>query len=347
MKKFFLILIPVLALLIAGGIMLANFVLERASDKALEYLAAEGASRGVKVEFAKFENVGFKGVGAVRWSDFVTVIDAPRYISIAPGEQVLLSIGEINLDLMRLFQGVAAITSFDIGLRVQRSPTSAENSDAQIEGFDEGQLMVELPLNFTDKGNAAASIAEIPKRALQFLQEGNTQVPFDFRAKSTFKIGGAVVRADITTKERGGYYFLVMSPDDLRKIAAILKADFTEEEIRLVSLRPLLAPAIFKITNFARTQAAAAYAKDATVPEDAYRHVLWSFLLTREFGPEFAKQVTDAHEIGAIKFNTEADHRMDYNNNKVGRDYAKAGHAEGLILQMVRTDPGVVRVSQP
>jgi hypothetical protein len=347
MKKFLLTLILVLALLIVCGIMVVDFVLEKASNKALEYLAAEGTSRGIKVEFARFEDVGLSGLRAVQWKGFVAIINAPKYIALSPGEDVILSIGEINLDLPRLLKSVAAITADDIGVRVKRNPTPAENSGVQIEGLDQGQLMVELPLDFTDKGNVAASLVEVPKRALEFLQEGKTQIPFDFRAKSTFKIGGSVVGADITTQKQGGYYFLVMSPDDLRKIAARLKEDLTEEEIRLVSLHPLLAPAIFKITNYARTCSEVAYAKDAKVPEDAYRHVLWSFLLTKEFGPKFAERITNAHEIGAVNRNTEADHQMDYNNNKVGRDYVKAGYAEGQILQMVRTDPQVIGISQP
>jgi hypothetical protein len=75
--------------------------------------------------------------------------------------------------------------------------------------------------------------------------------------------------------------------------------------------------------------------------------VLWSFLLSKAFGPEFAEQITNAHEIGSVQFNTEADHQMDYNNNKVGRGYAKAGYMEGQILQMVKTDPQVIRDAQP
>jgi len=134
-----------------------------------------------------------------------------------------------------------------------------------------------------------------------------------------------------------------MSPGDVRMISKSLHEELTKTEISLLSTHPLLAPALFKIRNHARVQSEAAYANDATVSEDAYRHVLWSFLLTKEFGPEFAKQVTDAHEIGAVKPASEADHNMDYNNNKVGRDYAKAGYAENMLLGLVRTDPQVIR----
>ena len=108
MKKFLLTLIALLALLMVCGIMVVDFVLEKASNKALENLAAEGASRGIKVEFARFEAVSLSGFRAVRWKDFVAVINAPKYIALSPGEDVILSIEEINLDLPRLLKGVAA-----------------------------------------------------------------------------------------------------------------------------------------------------------------------------------------------------------------------------------------------
>jgi hypothetical protein len=347
MKKFLLILIVFLALLWIGGIVVVDFALEKASDKALEYMAAEGASRGIKVELARFEDVGLSGLRTVQWKDFTAIVNAPQYISFAPGEEVVLSIGKITLDLARLFQGVAAVTAVDIGVRVKNSPSSAGRLGEHTEGIEHGQLKAELPIDVRDSGKLASSLVELPNQVLQFLQEGKTQIPFGFRARSTFKIGEAVVKGDITTRRKNGYFFIVISPDDLRKISATLKEDLTEEEIRLLSLNPLRAQAILRITKYARVQSEAAYAKDATVPEDAYRHVLWSFLLTKQFRPEFAKQVTDAHEIGSVKRNTEADHRMDYHNNEVGREYVKKGYGEGQILQMVRTDPQVIRVAQP
>jgi len=344
MKKFLLAVILVLTLLIVGGAMVADFVLEKVSTKALEYLTAEGKSRGINVDFARFGDVGLNGFKAVRWRKFVAVINAPKYSALAPGEDIVVSIEEINLGLTRLLKGVAAISAREIALRVEGGPSSKGTPGEPQEGLNAGKLRIELPLTGGEKGISAIVLAEITKRVVQFLRQGTTQIPFDFRAESIFKIGGSVVKADITTKMKGGYYFLVMSPDDVRRISKILKEELTEAEIHLLSTHPFLAPALFKIRNHARVQSEAAYAKDATVSEDAYRHVLWSFLLTKEFGPEFAKQVTDAHEIGAMKPNTESDHQMDYNNNKVGRDYAKAGYNENLILELVMTDPQVIRI---
>ena len=347
MKKFLFIVIIVLGVLIFGGVMVTDFALEKASNKAVEYLTAESKARGINVDFARFGDVGLNGFNAVRWRKFVAAIDAPKYITLAPGEDIVLSIGEINLSLKRLLKGVVAITAHDIALRAGGGLSSKETPGKPQEGLDKGELRIEFPCTGDGKRISATALAEIPKRVLQFLQQGTTQIPFDFRAESTFKIGGSAVQTDITTKKENGYYFLVMSPDDVRRISKMLKEELTETETRLVSIHPLLASALFNIRNYARTKSEAAHAKDATVPAKAYRHVLWSFLLTKEFGSEFAKQVTDAHEIGAVKRATQADHKMDYNNNKAGRDYAKAGYAEDMLLELVRTNPQVIRVPQP
>ena len=52
--------------------------------------------------------------------------------------------------------------------------------------------------------------------------------------------------------------------------------------------------------------------------------------------------MTDAHEEG-MTGNTPAQRRMGYRSNDLGRDLALDGFLEDGILQLVRTDPRVVR----
>ncbi|PKM42883.1 MAG: hypothetical protein CVV03_09215 [Firmicutes bacterium HGW-Firmicutes-8] len=54
---------------------------------------------------------------------------------------------------------------------------------------------------------------------------------------------------------------------------------------------------------------------------DAFRHALWSGLMTRDCGVNWAKKVGDAHENGA-KNNPELEKKMDLHNNEVGRKIA-------------------------
>ena len=84
------------------------------------------------------------------------------------------------------------------------------------------------------------------------------------------------------------------------------------------------------------------YGKLKAIPEDAYRHVLWSYLLTKRFGPVFARHVTDAHEEGDPT-DTAADHIMDYHNNAIGRQYALKHYRKDEILDRVLSDPNVIR----
>ena len=80
---------------------------------------------------------------------------------------------------------------------------------------------------------------------------------------------------------------------------------------------------------------------DPAVPEDAFRHVLWSYLLTREYGVDFSMKVTDAHEEGRTE-NTRDEKLMDINNNRIGRNYAKSGYPETSLLAILMYDPEVI-----
>lgn len=342
MKKFLVIAMVLLALLGVALFFAADYVLEKASNTALQFLTAEGKSTGINVDYAEFGDVSL-GLEALTWSNFVAVLNAPNYIALEPGEDIMVNIGAISLGLPKLAEGVAEVTARDIRVRVERGAPAGGTQTELQEGLRDGQFKATLPFGSPGKSPSAASLMDVPKSILTFLQEGKTTIPFDFQAKSVFKVGESTVEANITTTQDGGYYFLLMSPDDLKRITALFKEDLTESELRLVSTHPLLAPALLKIRNYARTRAESAYAKDPKVPEDAYRHVLWSFLLTKQFGEELAKQATDAHEIGSINRNTDAEHQMDYQNNKVGREYVLAGYTEDRILELVLTDSQVVR----
>ena len=123
--------------------------------------------------------------------------------------------------------------------------------------------------------------------------------------------------------------------------AGLMGDKLTPREEVLFAAHPDKLERLRKSADYARAMATLAYGRDPNVPEDAYRHVLWSYLLTKEFGDYFAKQVTDAHESGSK--NTPAQWRMDLNNNTIGRNYAAEGCDESEILRRVMSDPHVVR----
>jgi len=121
-----------------------------------------------------------------------------------------------------------------------------------------------------------------------------------------------------------------------------LNRQLTQDEADLFARNYEKMGRLKEIADHAELEAHKAHSADINVPEDAYRHVLWSYLLTKEYGPEFALQVTNAREQGD-NTNTPAEHRQDYNNNKVGISYAKKGYEEKDILKRVMEDPKVIR----
>ncbi|MEO2047299.1 MAG: hypothetical protein ABGX16_12085 [Pirellulales bacterium] len=55
---------------------------------------------------------------------------------------------------------------------------------------------------------------------------------------------------------------------------------------------------MLKINDDAETISSVARQENDAVPQDTYRHILWSFMLTQEYGAKLAEQVGDAHEMG-------------------------------------------------
>jgi hypothetical protein len=66
--------------------------------------------------------------------------------------------------------------------------------------------------------------------------------------------------------------------------------------VAIIADYPLQTPLILRITLNAESISREAYECDHSVPQATYRHVLWSYLLTREFGAELAEIITNAHE---------------------------------------------------
>jgi hypothetical protein len=340
MKKLAVAVVLLFVVVVAALYFGINFLLKSASGYALDYLSAKARDRGIAVQYTSIGNVGLEGLNTVAARNVVALVNAPKEMSYLGERDITLSVGTIRLDLPELANGIAAIKADDISVKIEPSTGKAASPTEEFEGLSQGKFGARIPF----QGNISpALLTDLAGKMLLFLQEGEISFPVEGSARSAFKINGTPLEARIWTKEENGAYALVMSPEDITKISDLLQEGLTAGETELLSSHPLRAPDLLRIRNYARRQSEDAYAKDRTVPEDAYRHVLWSFLLTKQYGPEFAEKVTDAHEIGSINRNTEADHQMDFQNNKVGREYARTGNAEDRIFELVMTDSQVVR----
>ena len=149
----------------------------------------------------------------------------------------------------------------------------------------------------------------------------------------------------IETLHQNGQTHLRINRSDLDVLSGRYYRPLTPAEKDLIARHPVKAPVLLRIKDYAERNARRLASLDPGYREDPTRHVLWSYWLARTYGSDFAQVVTDAHEAGAAD-NTAAEHRQDYANNTIGRTYALMKKSKGQVLQLIKTDPKIIRVAK-
>ncbi|MEJ2085315.1 MAG: hypothetical protein P8Y44_06510 [Acidobacteriota bacterium] len=203
------------------------------------------------------------------------------------------------------------------GFEVSFDPSDRPKS-IPFDGFSKGYVHIHsLPLT-----NPKQAIVEIFDGLDELFLANNSTGDFEFSGEVLVRVDDSTLPALIYTERQGEQFRLRFSKPDITKIAEAAEIELSDEQVDLVSLFPLRVPAIVEITEAARDLSKKEFPGQEWL-EDALRHVSWSYRLTQEFGADFAKQVTDAHEKNPG--NTPNEHLMDYNNNAVGRIFAESG----------------------
>lgn len=187
------------------------------------------------------------------------------------------------------------------------------------------------------------SMRQLEVQMRKLVSTGAMDVPARVRGRARFPVRRQWFEATVYSETDGRQTRIRLERDDVKHVSSGFAQPLTDTEIDLVSRYPTLAPVLLQISDKAKREASVRRQADKAFPEDAFRHVYWSYLLTREFGAEFAQVVTDAHEIDATYEKGEANRRMDLANNAVGRDYAIAGVDESDVARRVAEDVRVVK----
>jgi hypothetical protein len=268
---------------------------------------------------------------------------------LAQGWRVQLTIGSAQIMVKDLSAQNFLLKTNDLMLRLQPQTARGADDPLGLGPIDLYSRKFELPFmaRVLGAGRVKEDIHALLKSLEQLVREGRTSLRLEFEGKLFFKLEGQPVELGIRTQKRTGEEVrLLLSRDDLMALGDLTEDGLTPAEAALLSENPVRAPRLLAIQRHASRVSKEAASKDPRVPQDAYRHVLWSYLLTKAYGASFAKQITDAHETGVNKkINTPADHRMDFANNRVGIDYAEHGVKEEEVLWKMLSDARVVRSS--
>jgi hypothetical protein len=333
MRNFLIGLLVALAL-IGGGLYAGSaFIADRASREVLAYLTAQGRNLGLDILRADFDSARPDSFSSVVWRNFAmnfhlfkgSVPDVSRTYT-------------LRLEEARLALDVPSKTLTLSGRGIQVASSSEGAESGRLAG---DALTVRFRTEVLDPPTVARKVRAEAGRALEeVLKSNRTSVPVEFTGRTTFRIGRISAEAGLRMEQGTGGSVLVMDKGDLRRISGSLQEKLTDAEIELLSANPVQAPQLLRVKERAQEESTRAHRANASIPEDAYRHVLWSYLLARDHGGDFAKKVTDAHEANPA--NTDTDRRMDTTNNAIGRRYAAEGLEESQLLGRVLADPDIV-----
>jgi hypothetical protein len=328
----------IVAGVLAGSVLLAywagNLALDRASRALATTLVERTRDSEIRIHELDFASVGISSLRSASWNDVRVLVENRG--GEGPTERFDVNVERASLQLGSPSTGVVEIR----GLRIELEGESGASriGRARFES-DRVRLPVEV-----DPADPTSDLKAAALGALGLVRSGATSTPIELDGRVVLPLRGreASVRVRVEDSEHGRT--LVADRGDLAVVSSLFHEKLTEAEIELISANALRAPRLLRLTEAAEARSREARGRDSRVPKDAYRHVLWSYLLTREFGDKFAEAVTDAHEQRPGNHPSELD--MDVRNNRVGRAYANRGVPESEILERVMTDPDVVRAPQ-
>lgn len=335
MKRFLVIVLVLVGLAAASWFAVRDRLAESLCQRAIARLTVAAARRGIALEPVHFRQATLRGLRAVTCRSVTAAAHLPDDVADAGADWVAMSCDQLSVAMTRAWPARFAVTVFGANLFVldaNKDPTGQQVTRLHATGE------VEI-----DWGQPRASLAKVENEIRRLLREGRCALPLEVEAMARIRVGRRWHDVTIRSQRAAAETVFVLEPDDVRSIARDYSLPLTDAEIELVATHPVQAPRLLRLSEQATKTAHALRRRDAKFPADAFRHVLWSYLLTREFGPEFSEQVTDAHEADPTYEQGEANRRMDLANNAVGRAYALGGVAEDELVERVQTDPRVVR----
>jgi len=338
------------SLVVIGAVLYftSGIILTILTNHALEYLSQNVKTPNLEYTKPSFQGVGFSSFNAITWRGISTNVTMMRRVA----EKYSASIEECTICLEDIFRRAFLITikglssaketKFDDPLHPPRG------TDEIIKG---GDLSFRIAFNVLTLDDALAYARNLTDELRKFSQDGVTKLPLEFSAEQTFDFKGKTYTFKFRTQKEGDDYRLVMDEKELRRLGSFggnLAA--TESDLKIIARYPLRAAQLVRLRDKAETVSALAKRKDPKVPEAAYRHVLWAYMLTKEYSEKFSQEVTTSHETApdredspdkrkALKLIQE----MAVNNNNVGRSYAIKGYRESEILDRVMHDSAVIR----
>jgi len=226
------------------------------------------------------------------------------------------------------------------GIRIE--PATPElallNQQYRVQHIEVDWMQYQLPIEIT---NLEEAMRALEAQVNGLLKEGTAAGSIEATGTVWFSIAQRQLPQRFFIRNQGDISSISLDRSDLESVGPLFADRLSGGDLDLVARHPMLAPQLLEIRKDTEQEVREARWDNHSIPEDAYRHVLWSYLLVQEFGADFAEQVTEAHETDS--FNSDSEQARDRHNNSLGIEYAQQGIPRSKLLHLVLTDPRVQR----
>jgi len=338
--------LAILATLALIVILSLGRLIEGLGDKAARLLATRPLLAGVQVTGLDLAPPSLDLAGpSLTWQQVVVRIGVAQGQNLLVGGDMEVRIAALTVTAAELLAGNLVVTAQDISAAVTgEAPISPTGG---MTALRDGQLRLTAHIALWPPAGIRPQIEGFARELRDLAQGTPTALPLEFSGITSFRVRQEVVKAALAThRDDDGRTRLTMDRESLQVISKVMGEQLTAPELELLAANPLQSPRLLRIRDQAQETAYQAHAAQEFIPEDAYRHVLWSYLLTKAYGEKFATAVTDAHEQGGTD-NSEAERQMDYANNAAGRRYAGRKVKQEELLGLLLNDPAVIRTPGP
>ncbi len=278
------------------------------------------------------KSLGFKLPFGLEATDLLLDI-----VTTGTDQKVMIKTGWLNCQLQGVPAGTLKVLARDINMTSGVEDKPLLSNQYRIRNIE---LRFAEYESYISVLNPNQSMRRVYNHLSEVLARGDTTGRLKMQGTVYFDFGNDVILPQrFSTEKNGDLTRIVLDRQDLNRVAPKFASRLSEGDLDLVAEHPLKAPRLLAIRQETEEKSRELRWAKKNFPEDVYRHVLWSYLLTKEYGPDFAQIVTNAHEIGS--YNSEEEMERDRQNNRVGISYAVNNIPEAKLLERVQADPRI------
>ncbi|RLD23094.1 MAG: hypothetical protein DRI71_06215 [Bacteroidetes bacterium] len=332
--KRFLKLFLVLIIITLVGYFSGNYILTRVSHKYVAELKSKLEAKGLFFEELSYKDISIRSLRSVSINNVNLTFTLDKEIYGRKSFHSSFHAQNIIINLVSIQEAKVTFSLNNFSLHVEPGESSERKTFGE---FEEAHFTCTIPISLRTPETSAKDVL----LQVENLFQQNKAIGLSLSGIAKISIGEERVKLAVKTVEKRDSVYLHFNQTDILQAAKTFDIELAEKEAEVIANHPSLVPAMIRITGDARQKSRAYRSRDKSFPEDAFRHVYWSYHLTREFGFTLAKQITDAHETAPG--NTAKERAMDFHNNEIARELAKGNLSEAQIVNLVLTSNNIIR----